>query len=236
MRVTSFSAADLLIHNGADVSYLKGYSTLRPANLESTKELAALCLPRRVPFHYISTAGVGMFAAKALGPDRVFTAASAANSPPPADVSPVKGSGHSYAAMTATKWARERFLERVVAANGGPQWLVFIHRPSLIVHAGWADPGLGLVRNIQRYARRLHAVPVIRNDDGRCRASGSLDLVTLDLVVRGGPGGCDGCRRARRKNTLHTPSWRGQTSHRGFDIFNTTGCRERVGKRGHRTG
>ncbi|ROW04822.1 hypothetical protein VMCG_04865 [Cytospora schulzeri] len=180
-----FSAADLIIHNGADVSYLKGYATLRPANLESTKEIAALCLPRRIPFHYISTAGIGMFAAKALGSDHVFTAASAANYPPPADVSPVNGSGHGYTGMTATKWASERFLERVVSANGGPHWPVFIHRPSLIVRAGRANPGMDLVRNIRQYARCLHAVPVIRTADGEGRAPGALDLVTLDHVVRG---------------------------------------------------
>lgn len=51
---TIFSKAELIIHNGADISYLKGYSSLCIANLQSTKKLAALSFPRLIPFSYIS--------------------------------------------------------------------------------------------------------------------------------------------------------------------------------------
>lgn len=184
-----FCTANSVIHCGADVSYLKGYASLRPANLESTKELSALCLPYRNDFHYISTAGVGIFAALSQGQDHEFAAASTDAFPPPVDVAMasfgMNRAGNNYRAMTATKWASERFLERVVDA-AVPAWNVYIHRPSLIVKdQGEQDrPHIGadLARNIRYYSRILHAVPVIQTGAGGS-ASGCLDLVELDKVV-----------------------------------------------------
>ena len=185
-----FSTANSIIHCGADVSYLKGYASLRPANLESTKELSALCLPYPNDFHYISTAGVGIFAAFTQGQDHEFAAASAAVFPPPVDVAMASlgtnGAGNNYRAMTATKWASERFLERVVDA-AVPAWNVYIHRPSLIVKdqakQDRSHIGTDLARNLRHYSRILRAVPVIQTGAGGSRASGCLDLVPLDKVV-----------------------------------------------------
>ncbi|KAN0102691.1 hypothetical protein V8E51_011004 [Hyaloscypha variabilis] len=55
------SGADVFIHNGADVSFLKTYKTLKALNFGSTQELVKLALPRRVPIHFVSTATVGKF-------------------------------------------------------------------------------------------------------------------------------------------------------------------------------
>ncbi|KAK2031617.1 hypothetical protein LX32DRAFT_650573 [Colletotrichum zoysiae] len=57
-----FREVDAVIHNRSDTSHLKFYSTLRQANLESTRKLVGACLRRRVPFHYVSSAGVALFA------------------------------------------------------------------------------------------------------------------------------------------------------------------------------
>lgn len=75
--VRIFGEADVIIHNGADVSHLKTFQTLRRANLESTKELTKMSLPRQIPFHYISTAGVALLSGK-----ETFGETSVASYPP----------------------------------------------------------------------------------------------------------------------------------------------------------
>ncbi|KAL8787620.1 MAG: hypothetical protein Q9195_007666, partial [Heterodermia aff. obscurata] len=55
---TLATTADAIIHNGATVSLLAPYPTLRAPNLEATKFLLGIAARRRIPFHYISSAGV----------------------------------------------------------------------------------------------------------------------------------------------------------------------------------
>ncbi|KAI1375298.1 amino acid adenylation domain-containing protein [Hypoxylon crocopeplum] len=161
-----FASADLVIHNGADVSYLKSYHTLRLPNLRSTRDLATLCLPRRIPFHYISSGGACIFAAAAghgsIGPQSV-----AAYSPP----------AQRAPGYFSSKWASEVFLERLAVACR-PGWSVWIHRPSNIARVD--SPQLDLVSNLRHYCRLMRAVPQTRG-----RISGALDSVSLSDVVRG---------------------------------------------------
>lgn len=184
-----FSAADTVIHNGADVSYLKSYETLRLANVESTKELAALCLPRRIKFHYVSTAGVSTFAAMRHGTDYEFAATSAADFLPPDnfDLHSI-GSGpasHNYMAMTATKWASEGFLERAVVAADGT-WHVHIHRPSLIVRPEEDQNAASDISwNIRHYSQRLQAIPLIKRRRKGGITGSRLNLVRPEQVVQG---------------------------------------------------
>ncbi|KAH7305341.1 hypothetical protein B0I35DRAFT_484087 [Stachybotrys elegans] len=58
-----FRAVTLIVHNGADVSHVKTYRSLRNANVQSIKELVELSLlqGRRIPVHYVSTAGTATF-------------------------------------------------------------------------------------------------------------------------------------------------------------------------------
>lgn len=160
-----FSAADLVIHNGADVSYIKPFSTLRAPNLESTKELAEMCLPRLIPFHYISSGGACGFAAAAgqeeIGPESV------ARYPPP----PANPPGYA-----ASKWASEVFLENLTTHYNN--WPVWIHRPSNITRTDIAN--FDLVFNLRYYSRVLRAVPLVRTS-----IDGWLDMVPLDIVVKG---------------------------------------------------
>lgn len=53
-----FTQIDAIIHNGADISYLKTYPSVRLENVQSTKELAEMGLPRMIPYHYISLVGL----------------------------------------------------------------------------------------------------------------------------------------------------------------------------------
>ncbi|KAI0095349.1 hypothetical protein F4776DRAFT_669752, partial [Hypoxylon sp. NC0597] len=105
-----FRNTDIIIHNGADVTYLKNYASLRSSNLGSTKELCRMLLSYRginpsaqppLIFHYISTVGVAQ-----LNPGiSEFRPVSVSSFPPPLDGT------DGYA---ASKWASEVFLERLV--------------------------------------------------------------------------------------------------------------------------
>ncbi|KAK3369911.1 AMP-binding enzyme [Podospora didyma] len=167
---TIFASASLIIHNGADVSYLKPYPSLRKPNLLATKTLAILALPRKIPLHYVSSGGACTFAAAARPTTPIGPTSMSAFTPPKA-IPLIPG----YA---ASKWASEAFLENLKRAH--PDWPVTIHRPSNISRVD-EDPQLDLVFNLQRYAREMRAVPVVRG----AGVSGVLDCVGLDVVVRG---------------------------------------------------
>lgn len=193
---------DVVIHNGATVSHLKSYHSLKAANLGSTKELAKLvvkafysssppspssstttatALRKRIPIHYISTGGVARLSGLPRQPE-----SSLAASPPPADGSD---------GYVATKWASERHLERLhdetaaaaAAAHGTSSllslesgWPVAIHRPSSIT--SFADPSRvpasDITHNALRYSRLLRRVPDLS------RARGFFDFVDVETIAR----------------------------------------------------
>ncbi|KAF2182988.1 beta-ketoacyl synthase domain-containing protein [Zopfia rhizophila CBS 207.26] len=161
-----FQEVDAIIHNGADLSHLKNYHSLYPVNVGSTKELARLSLVRRIPIHYISTAGTSMFI-----PRETFEEVSVSSTPPPTNGS----SGY-----TASKWASERYLERMNEIYGLP---VCIHRPSSIVRPTedmrGDNPLLDLLQKLLQYSRKLKAVPTSPN------LRGTLDFVSVENVTKG---------------------------------------------------
>ena len=154
-----FGVADVVIHNGADMSYLKTYASLRTANLQSTKDLVKMIARHRgqgsVPFHYVSTVSVGNVVATALANEAkdtdgtndvssssnasdaqdaeragfVFGPVSIAPYQPPSTVSSSEIARTAHG-YVATKWASEVFLEHLHERY--PEWPVVIHRPSLI--------------------------------------------------------------------------------------------------------
>ena len=155
-----FSSADAIIHNGADVSFLKTYSSLKAPNLSSTKELSKLAIPRRIPFHFISTATVGkVIKTENLAPE------SLADSPP----DPSFADGYA-----ASKWASEVFLEKANRQFGLP---TFIHRPSSITgaQAGETD----IVSNVLKFSSTINALP------DSSRWTGYVDLVSLENAATG---------------------------------------------------
>lgn len=156
--VEIFSRADAVIHNGADTSHLKFYPEIKAANTGSTRELISLCIPRKVPIHYLSTVGVALF-----GNYETFPETSVADHHPPLDGS------HGY---IAAKWASERLLEELQDKHGVNVW---IHRPSTIIREG-ADAENAAAQTdwmnaLVAYMRKTQAVPVLKN------LRGALDLV-----------------------------------------------------------
>ncbi|GAP85182.1 putative acyl transferase acyl hydrolase lysophospholipase [Rosellinia necatrix] len=175
-----FSTADIIIHSGADVSFLKNYSSLRKSNVESTKALCRMIFTFRrsistpAMFHYISTVGVAQLDSQISE----FRPVSVASLLPPQDGT------YGY---VASKWASEIYLERLARhdlsnqANQLPASLqILIHRPSTIMTS---DPSRNndVVPNIITYCRRLCAVPQGLENCWK----GWIDWVDIDQVVDG---------------------------------------------------
>ena len=75
--ISIFGFADAIIHNGADVSFLKTYSSLKASNFTSIKQLVKLALPNNTLMHFISTGIIGkLINIDSLAPKTL------ANSPP----------------------------------------------------------------------------------------------------------------------------------------------------------
>lgn len=163
--------ADAVIHNGADVSFMQTYHSLRQPNVSSTKELLRLVAHRRIPIHYVSTAGVAHLTGNLFLPETSV----AASAPPTTGAD----------GYVASKWASERVLERASSALGIP---IFIYRPSSIT--GPAAPATDVLQNVLAFSRTMRAVPDLTG------WTGFFDLVGVervaraiaDAVVRGGGG------------------------------------------------
>ncbi|KDN70032.1 putative polyketide synthase [Colletotrichum sublineola] len=154
-----FAEAHAVIHNGADVSFMKSYETLKLANFESTKELVRLSLPRRVSFHYISSASIVQLTGKEIwGPDSVK------------EYPPVKSRNTS--GYIAAKWASERYLEKISDKCDLPIW---IHRPSSIKGAG--QKAGDLVSNLMYYSQETKSIPDVN------AWNGWLDLITVEKAA-----------------------------------------------------
>jgi thioester reductase-like protein len=167
--VSIFSSVDAVIHNGADTSHLKSYFDLKPCNIGSTIELVRLCLPRRIPIHFVSSNAVGHYSnSQPIGEVAIYT--------PGGPRPPVDGSS----GYRSTKWAAETLLERVHESSRLPIW---IHRPSTIIRSGRDAEGLAAqldwMNALIWYMDKLSAVPKLNHGNG------SLDLVHPQTVCTG---------------------------------------------------
>ncbi|KAK6082337.1 polyketide synthase peptide synthetase [Seiridium cupressi] len=155
------ASAHTLIHNGADVSFLNSYSSVRATNLASTQELVRRAVQhgralRRV--HYVSTAGIATMLMHDLYEE------SLGRFPPV----------QSPEGYVLSKWASELYLERASAATGLP---VTIHRPTAI--AGENTPHLHIMSNILHYSRLMATMPSMDAPEG------SFQFVPVEDVARG---------------------------------------------------
>jgi thioester reductase-like protein len=161
--ISVFAEADAVIHNGSDTSHLKYYSALRLANVESTKQLVSTCLQRQIPFHYVSSAGVALFAEREAFPPISCTAT---GKTPPADGS------HGY---MCGKWVCEKMLERVYDQYRLP---IVIQRPSTIIRSGddatVERAGFDWVNSLLHFAHKTQKVPRVDHN------AGAFDLVSVD--------------------------------------------------------
>lgn len=150
-----FNEIDAVIHNGADTSHLKYYSASREANVGSTKQLVRLCLQRMIPLHYVSSAGMALFADRDPFPSISGTTTGKKPSPDGA---------HGY---MCSKWVCESLLERV---NAKHRLKIWIQRPSTIVREGddanTAAADFDWVNTLLHYSHHIQAVPRIEYNKG----------------------------------------------------------------------
>lgn len=164
-----FSSAAAIIHNGAEVSHMKSYHSLRTTNVHSTRQLIELALRSSAnagnptpDFHYVSTAGVGHLLGNPSFPEQSVSAY-----PPPVDGS------NGY---VAAKWASERILEQASERLG---LHVLIHRPSNIT--GPDVGGRDIIHNVWNWSESLCAVP----DLVAAGAKGAFDFVDVASCAKG---------------------------------------------------
>lgn len=139
---------------------MKLYQTFNRTNVEATKELVRLALPRKIPFHFVSTAGVAHFRSNSNLPE-IFVS----DSQPPNDGS------DGYA---TSKLVCERYLEDV-SKNLNLQ--VVIHQPTNIQGPGAEDTSI--IANLVGYSVKTGAVPKVQN------LGGHIQFITLDEVSSG---------------------------------------------------
>ncbi|RDW61774.1 uncharacterized protein DSM5745_10446 [Aspergillus mulundensis] len=189
------ASLDCIIHNGADVSFMKSYASLRAANVTSTKTLIKLAMQagRAVPLHYVSSAVVGRLmlaqtssssTSNASSPylDAEFPPVSVSSFPPPPGYSDAYG---------MTKWASEVVLERANKTVGLP---VVTHRLSSVTVPAMLGPIFTGIPNSNGTARKsqLPVRTVNGNGNGNVNGTGTEeredpegneeDIPPLDLM------------------------------------------------------
>ncbi|KAK6841007.1 hypothetical protein PG989_005649 [Apiospora arundinis] len=157
-----FGTAHVVIHNGADVSFLKSYPKVRAANFEATKAILDMALAHGhvSHLHYVSTAGFTIMLDHDLYEESLHTL-------PPDESAREHPKGYFL-----SKWASELYLERASAATGAR---ITIHRPSIIV--GEDAPNLDVIANVLHYSTKMATVPSMSAVDG------FLQLVRVEDVA-----------------------------------------------------
>ena len=179
-----FSEADLVIHNGAEVSYLKSYNSLRNANVQSTRELLRMCAPRMSAFHYISTTSVENGANHTMKIHRTTGATQEATGPVSSDTvceGRLAGLGFGY---VKSKQISEQLLLKLKTQY--PDWPIWIHRPSLIIDKDKVHGGpSSVLESLQYYSSLLGAVPILPGSEKGLATSGLFNVMSMDAVVSG---------------------------------------------------
>ncbi|KAH5436290.1 hypothetical protein HBI47_076740 [Parastagonospora nodorum] len=187
-----FVIADCIIHNGADTSHVKSYTSIRKTNYESTQELIKICLgknfQRMVPFHFVSSGSIWSSSGLSIASET-----SAAAYPPDQKLS----TGYSL-----SKWASEIFLEKVFEQSKS-LWPIYIHRPASIQPdhvensetAGdtEAPPHLDLTETLLHYCRLTNSVPASSH------LQGYLNQVSISIVVEDMMKALQSCRMGHGK-------------------------------------
>lgn len=139
-------SCDLVIHNGAKVSVMQDYQSLKTANLNATRYLLALCKKRLIPLHFISTIST------ALNPNTAIVKE---------EFVPFHaGLKDGY---QRSKWASEHYLEQ--AANAG--YPAYVHRLGRVTGAlstGYVNAN-DLIWNIIRACVKHNAIPELHFDE-----------------------------------------------------------------------
>ncbi|KUJ10079.1 hybrid PKS-NRPS PsoA [Mollisia scopiformis] len=179
--------ADVIIHNGADVSLLKTYQSLRRANVVSTRTLCEMAIPRCVPLHFVSTASV----AKALhhGEEKPLLEVPASPAVPE-----LLNSIDGYA---SSKWASETLLEKAAADNG---LSAYVHRLAHVVGDDASE--LDAVGMLIKYSLLLGGYPRFDEEN----VVGKWDFVRVEDVAKDLVGSAIESTSIGRKRTQQNPS------------------------------
>lgn len=162
---------DIILHNGASVSYLKSYHTLRGPNVMSTRMLCEMALKRHIPICFVSSAAVAEVRHECEDPNRETGCVQ----PLPAmSIAYQTPSSRNVGGYALSKWASESVLERVAMEHGVP---VCVFRPATIVGEG--APTQDLMTEILNFSRKLGSVPITEG----LEVFGSFDLVEVDAVA-----------------------------------------------------
>lgn len=167
-RASLSGEIDVVIHNGADVSLLKSYQTLRRPNVVSTRTLCGIAAAAGgIPLHFVSTAAV---ARVAIDYDVTPTAAL-----PEVSVSSEKPTDEINGYITS-KWASEALLDKAAADRGVRAW---VHR---LAHVVGDDPSeLDAVGMLVKYSLLMGRLPAWINE---ANVAGEWDFVGVEDVVR----------------------------------------------------
>lgn len=157
--------ADCIIHNGADVSLLKTYQSLRRANVLSTRTLCQMATSHGIPLHYVSTASV----AKAIKHEDEEPLLEVPASPAAPDLL------NSIDGYAASKWVSETLIDKAATDNGLP---AYVHRLAHVVGNDASE--LDAVGMLTKYSIILGALPRIEKE----YVTGQWDFVTVQEVVR----------------------------------------------------
>ncbi|KAH9906638.1 putative Nonribosomal peptide synthetase 14 [Xylariomycetidae sp. FL2044] len=162
-----FADALAIVHNGADVSFLKPYEALRESNVGSTRELVRLCSESHssAAIHFVSTAGVAAILTDARGAGAVpeLKAQSLMPHQPPFSVD----------GYVSSKWASEVLLEKAAEKLGIS---VHIYRPSSITGPG--APALDIVHNVMNLSRAMRMIPKMNG------WTGWFDFISVERVAK----------------------------------------------------
>ncbi|PSN67734.1 hypothetical protein BS50DRAFT_620227 [Corynespora cassiicola Philippines] len=150
---------DVIIHNGATVSFMQPYKSLRAPNVAATKELSLAAMRRRIKLHYISSASVGQYAEH-----EAFHEISIASHGLPPD------GANGY---TMSKWASEVTLERAQSLAYFP---LVIHRPATVVGPGASESDA--FQALLQYSKKSFCVPNLTS------WTGYFDLVPVQAVAQ----------------------------------------------------
>ena len=189
-----FCFADVVIHNGAEVSFSKSYDALRGTNVGSTREIARLSLEYNHVKHiqFVSTSGLATLLSRDLYE------------------SPTTGSVSNVPAVQGyflTKLACERYLENVSMETGLP---VTIYRPTIII--GPDAPRLDVMHSVLHFSEKISAVPQLTGIEGTLQFV-DVDRVAQDIllgVLRGS---------ARRSHVQFRSQYDDNVEIHGLDTF-----------------
>ncbi|CAG8216066.1 unnamed protein product [Penicillium nalgiovense] len=172
--------ADIVVHCAANRSFWDDYQALRAVNFQSVRDIARLCLPRRVPLHFFSSGAIADHADKIA-------------------------SGDVHDGYLTSKWAAEKFLHNLFQQFNLP---VHIHRPSAASADTTYTIDSIVLQHFIECAQRVGARPDLEGTTGHMDLSQTTGFIaTASEAILNGHQDIDNNAPVFR-NVLYTPNER----------------------------